>query len=110
MEVQRFPWRIFNTDGDSACTAIVDTSPGIAACVLAAQHVTLTGGDAFKAMGSRPLVIIGALDMAIDGTLSASSTRIGLVGPGANGSACPGSTRGGNNAAFHHRHDLWHDQ
>lgn len=56
-------------------------------CVLAAQHVTVGGG--FVAIGTRPLVILGSIDVTITGTVDVSSTfSPSRTGAGANASGC----------------------
>src|SRR4051812_33222947 len=56
-----------DTGVDAKCTVVAGGF-----CVLAAQHVTVTG--AFKAVGTRPLVILGSIDVSVAGTIDVSST------------------------------------
>jgi hypothetical protein len=82
-----------DTGVSGSCTKIVTQVGGPDLCVIAGMTVTVSGP--FVAIGTRPLVLIGADSVSVPGTLDVSSKIAGgsRKGAGANDSGC---TTGGN--------------
>lgn len=74
-----------DTDTSSSCAA---GSSGVDACVIAATTVSVAADTDVRAVGSRPLVVVAAQDLVIEGTLSVGSSRAPvLLGAGASAAA-----------------------
>jgi hypothetical protein len=66
-------------------------------CMLLARDLHVLPGAVLRAHGSRPLVIVTAFDMQLDGDIDVSATDTGDVGgPGAHPGGGSGSSGGGN--------------
>lgn len=82
-------------DTDSSARCIETNQPGV--CVIAGTFVTVTGaGTRVRARGSKPLVLLATqgevgvdAGAAVEAYSSNFSDSTGVVGPGANPSACP---------------------
>ncbi|HEX7838480.1 MAG TPA: hypothetical protein VF469_13490, partial [Kofleriaceae bacterium] len=77
-----------DTGKDGSCTLIAKQTGGPDLCVIAAGTVEVSSTTV--AIGTRPLVLIGADTVRISGTLDASSRRSpgGRTGAGANTGTC----------------------
>lgn len=74
---------ILDTDTDPRCVASLTE-----ACAITAGAITVTAGSV-SVRGSRPLVLVAATTLTVDGTLDASSTRSpAVIGAAANWSSC----------------------
>lgn len=73
---------VLDTDGD-ACTQVTS---GV--CVVAATELTIAPGITVRALGSRPLVLVGTSTVTMDGTIGASSLRTQPAGAGSSTSPC----------------------
>lgn len=65
-------------------------------CAIAGQSITVSSNALLSASGSRPLVLIGATSITIDGTIDVASHRGGQQGPA---SGLPGCNNGQNPSA-----------
>jgi len=80
-----------NTDATTSGCATNVTSGGDGLCVIDAKTITVPAGLVASATGSKPLVIVGAETITIDGTVDVSSKHMsgsGTHGGGADFSAC----------------------
>lgn len=78
-----------STSGSALCAAVYMPTPGIDACVIAAQSITIPSGNLVTVTGSRPLILIASTAITITGTLDAASHRGLPAGPGADLGPCP---------------------
>nr|HEX4313229.1 hypothetical protein [Kofleriaceae bacterium] len=90
-----------DTSSSELC-AVVATGP-VAACVIAANQLSIQSEVAVEVTGGRPLVLAGA-NLQITGTLDVSSST-GRTGPDADPTACddgtpPGDAAGGEGGSF----------
>lgn len=94
---------VLDTTLDATCTAIVPAQ-GTEYCVIA--HAEISIAATVTAIGTRPLVLIGAQRITVAGTLDAASRRMGgILGAGSNPSSCmmgaaPGARAGGPGGSF----------
>lgn len=79
VDAARFLSGTIDTTNDQSCRQVVQSS-GEPVCVIAATSITISSSVIVR--GARPLVLIAADFIQIDGTLDASSTA-GRSGPGA---------------------------
>ncbi|MBA3396604.1 MAG: hypothetical protein H0T89_28495, partial [Deltaproteobacteria bacterium] len=78
---------LVETDNDAACTLLVGPTSG-EICVIAAESLAVQSGAVLRAKGVRPLMLLGASQLAIRGIVDVASRRGGGVGAGANPPGC----------------------
>ncbi len=78
---------VINTAMDVQCTLVVPFAGG-ELCVIAAESLAVETGAVLRGAGARPLMLLGATQLAIRGTVDVSSRRVGGVGAGANPQGC----------------------
>jgi hypothetical protein len=72
-----------NTDADGRCQAISGS------CAIVADHIAVDAGINVRAAGSKPLILLGASGIDVEGTLDAASlSGQSSTGAGADPSAC----------------------
>jgi hypothetical protein len=77
----------FDTSASANCTHVI-TIGAVETCVLTGTTVTMPGGSTFRAIGSRPLVIVASQTVDIIGNVNVSSLRGQGNGAGAATSGC----------------------
>ena len=80
----------FDTGVDANCTHVMMVG-GVTSCVLTGETVTMPAGETFRAIGTRPLVIVAATTVTIAGTVSVSSLRGVNAGAGTMSTGCTAS-------------------
>jgi hypothetical protein len=73
-----------DTDSSPMCVGVQSASTP--ACVIAATSITVNA--TLQVTGSRPLVFISLGALTVNGTIDASSTRAGAIGPAADFAGC----------------------
>lgn len=73
-------------DTATACDQVVTLGSGLEVCVVAGSSISVSGAATLRAIGPRPLVLVAAGPITIDGTVSVSSQRTGATGAGAQAS------------------------
>jgi hypothetical protein len=79
---------IIDTSGASSCTLVQPQAAPPSLCVIVARSIVVPIGSNVRVVGSRPLVLIAADSMTIDGAIDVASHRLGGSGAGANTGAC----------------------
>jgi hypothetical protein len=79
-----------DTSDASAATKCLryTATPAVDACVIAAQTITIPGGNTVAVIGTRPLILLARDSLTITGVLDASSRRA-RRGPASDGGPCP---------------------
>ena len=90
------PAAVFDT-GAAGCTEVV-TQNTVELCVMAGTMVTLAAGSVFRAVGTRPLVVVATSTLVIAGTIDVSSPRGGAPGAGTAVADCGSPGVGENDA------------
>jgi hypothetical protein len=68
-------------------TELVSMLGGVPVCVIAANQISLAGGQTAGIVGNKPLVLVAVTSILINGVLDVSSVR-GNTGPNANPAVC----------------------
>ncbi len=92
-----------DTDSDPRCVTIAQATGQPELCAIAGDVVTVTG--TIRVTGGRPLALVGASQLVVNGMLDASSLRGGTTGAGANPPDCasgatPSGGAGGAGGSF----------
>lgn len=85
-----------NTSPSAADVRCKSTTQGADACVIIGNEIRISAD--LNVTGSRPLMIVAATVLAIDGDLEVGSTEGGRTGPGANPTVCVLGSPGGNSS------------
>jgi hypothetical protein len=89
--------QMFDTGVDTNCTHVMMVG-GVESCVLTGTTVTRAAGGTFRAIGTRPLVIVATEMITIDGIVSVSSLRGQGTGAGSSIGPCATPNQGEDDA------------
>lgn len=94
---------LIDTDTDNRCAA---TTNNIAACVIAAESITVNAQTFAAAGGMKPLVLVATQTISVSGALTVASSRMfnavgaGADMPGCNTGTAPAGNSGGAGGSF----------